>query len=73
MQEREYLHNWVFHYNPFRKLWHAIPRDKYLGYWTELDESDYVVKSSDVNTLLDVLHKIKGDYTEIETLNKVWS
>jgi hypothetical protein len=42
-----YMHNWVFHFNPYNKMWNAIPRDLYTKYWDncELDGVlHYVVK-----------------------------
>lgn len=31
--ERERLHDYIFHYNPYRKDWNMVPRDSYIDYW----------------------------------------
>lgn len=69
MQEREYLHNWVFHFNPFKEIWYAIPRDNYLEYW-ENPNNPRVLKSSDINTILEILHKVKGEISDIKKVIK---
>ncbi len=69
MQDREYLHDWMFHYNPYRKTWYGIPRDSYLDYWH--DSSDpKIIKSSDIKTLLEILHKVQGDVSKIKSVLK---
>jgi hypothetical protein len=65
--ETPYLYDWIFHYNGYTKSWAAIPRDLYTQYW---DKHDYpnVLKSSKLETLLELLHKSKGD---IDVINKL--
>lgn len=55
----DYMHDWVFHFNPYSKLWNAIPRDLYSKYWDNF-ELEGVLRSRDVNTLFDLLHRAKG-------------
>ena len=31
--KRARLQNYIFHYNPYDKMWHMIPRDSYVDYW----------------------------------------
>jgi hypothetical protein len=62
-----YMHDWVFHFNPYNKMWNAIPRDLYTKYWDNC-ELDGVLRSKDVSTLLHLLHKCKGDVIEIHKL-----
>lgn len=62
-----YLHDWVFHYNPYAKLWNAIPRDLYNKYWDNF-ELEGVLRSRDVSTLFDLLHKAKGSVDLINQL-----
>ena len=50
------LYDWVFHYNHFTELWNAIPRDMYNKYWDN-DEIEYVLKSKDFNTLVEIIIK----------------
>ena len=52
----EELYNHVFHYNPYEKLWNAIPRDVYLEYWSNRNVEG-VLKSKDINTLIEILSK----------------
>jgi hypothetical protein len=60
----QYMHDWVFHFNPYNKLWSAIPRDLYTKYWDDC-QLDGVLRSKDINTLLYLLHRGKGDVTKI--------
>jgi len=63
----EYMHDWVFHFNPYTKLWNAIPRDMYTKYWDN-SQLDGVLRSKSFETLLHLLHKCKGDVVEIHKL-----
>jgi DNA-directed RNA polymerase subunit F len=64
-----YLEEWVFHYNSFANQWAAIPREKYKEYWNDFRHPD-VLKSKHLNTLLDLLHKSKGNIEVIEDLTR---
>lgn len=63
----DYLHDWVFHFNPYRNLWTAIPRDLYNKYWDDC-ELKGVLRSKDINTLLELLYRSKGD---INLINEI--
>jgi hypothetical protein len=63
----DYMHDWVFHFNPYTKLWSAIPRDLYNKYWDN-HELEGVLRSRDVNTLFDLLHRAKGNVDLINQL-----
>ena len=65
-----YMHDWVFHFNPYNKMWNAIPRDLYTKYWDNC-ELDGVLRSKDFNTLFYLLHKGKGDVNEIHKITTV--
>ena len=65
----DYLINWVFIFNPFTKLWNAVPRDKYLEFWSDHDHAD-VIKSSKIETLLALLQKTEGDGSKIHKVVK---
>jgi hypothetical protein len=69
MEDREYLHNWIFHFNPFKGVWYAIPRDSYLEYWKNANDSK-ILKSSEISTILEILHKVKGDVSKIKSMLK---
>jgi len=60
---KEYLYDWVFHYNPYSNQWAAIPRDLYNQYWDDY-ELEGVIRSSSYNTLLEILHKTEGNDIE---------
>ena len=65
-QDLSYLENWVFHYNSFSDLWAAIPRETYNEYWSDYNAP--VLRSKHLNTLLDLLHKSKGNTDIIEDI-----
>lgn len=48
------LYDYVFHYNPYNKKWNAIPRDKYLEYWSSKGVEG-VLSSSSYETLLELI------------------
>jgi hypothetical protein len=62
-----YLYDWVFHYNHYNQVWSAVPRDKYTEYWDRHDHPD-VLRSSQLATLLELLHKSRGDIDIIEEI-----
>lgn len=63
------LFNWVFHYNPWTKLWNAFPREKYLDYFNDPnDPKMIVIRSKDIKTLSEVIRKIDGDPERIGEL-----
>lgn len=56
---KDYLYDWVFHYNPYTKNWAAIPRDLYTQYWDNYN-LEGVIRSSSHKTLLEILQKTEG-------------
>lgn len=66
-EDMSYLYDWVLHFNPYTNLWAAVPRDVYREYWDKHDHPN-VLKSSNLQTLLELLHKSKGD---VEVLNNI--
>lgn len=65
--EYEYMHDWVFHFNPYTSLWNAIPRNLYNDYWSNYDIKG-ILRSKNINTLLELLQKFKGNAQLIEQL-----
>jgi hypothetical protein len=65
--KEEYLQSWVFHFNPYKEIWYAIPRDKYMDFWQGGDVEG-VQKSQSLSTLLMLMHKTNGD---IDKMNKI--
>ena len=60
---KDYLYDWVVHYNPYTKNWAAIPRDLYTQYWDNYNlEGD--IRSSSHKTRVEILQKTEG--VEIE-------
>lgn len=57
--ENYQVHNWMFHYNPYQKVWSAFKREDKEKYFNgELPKSD-MLQSKDVNVLLEFLVKTK--------------
>jgi len=65
--DQSYLYDWVLHFNPYTKLWAAVPKDLYRQYWDNYDLPG-VIRSSKLETLLELLHKSKGD---VDLLNEM--
>lgn len=61
----KYLHDWVFHFNSYAQEWAAIPREMYNTYWSDRDAKG-IIRSNELNTLLEMLHKTDGDISKIE-------
>ena len=68
-KELAYLEDWVFHYNSFRNEWNAVPRETYSEYWNNYKNAG-VLRSKHLNTLLDLLHKSKGNTDIIEDITR---
>lgn len=62
-----YMQDYVFHYNIFTHAWAAIPRELYLSYWSDYNQPG-IIRSSNIETLLSLLHKAKGDIDEINKI-----
>lgn len=62
-----YLHDWVFHFNTFSNTWAAIPRELYQAYWSDYNLKG-VLRSTEINTLLSILYRTKGDPEAIEKI-----
>lgn len=65
--EQEYLQDWVFHFNAYNQQWAAIPRETYNDYWNDFENAG-VLRSKDLYTLIELLHKSKGDVEVIEDI-----
>ena len=64
---KKILYDWLFHYNPFTKLWCATTRsNKDLLFNNE--KSPNVIKSSNINTLIEIIVMGKGDINTINNL-----
>jgi predicted RecB family nuclease len=67
----EDLYGWVFHFNPYTQLWNTVRREDYFLLFSGVDKSsDKVLKSSQVNTLVELINKTKGEPERIEAFLK---
>jgi hypothetical protein len=62
-----YLQDWIFHFNSITDQWAAIPRDAYTDYWNDYKNAG-VLRSKNLNTLLELLHKSKGSTSLIDDI-----
>lgn len=53
------LYDYIFHYNPYEKVWHAIPRELQHLYWNG-KSSEEIIKSSKIETLVELVTKGKN-------------
>jgi len=58
--EQEIMYEWLFHYNPYEKLWAAFKREDKEKYFNgELAESNYC-RAKEFEILVDYILKSKG-------------
>lgn len=62
----EELHNWLFHYNPYTKLWGAFRREEASDYFNGKLQNCLVSKKH--STLVDIVTKTGGDVKKINKL-----
>ena len=67
--DNAFMNDWVFHYNIFTRTWAAVPRDLYQQYWSDYNTPG-ILRSSQLDTLIDLLHRSKGDMKIIKDLVK---
>jgi len=63
------LHDWVFHYNIYRNVWEAAKRDDYNKLFSG-DNMESVLRSSSINTLIELITKTDGNSIKLENLIK---
>jgi len=61
------LEGWVFVYNTHTSKWMASRRDNYYDLFSNIS-SDKVLKSSNINTLIEIISKTQGEKTKIKKL-----
>jgi hypothetical protein len=70
MKENNYLYDWIFRYNSYTKNWYATDRSNYNHLFSK-ENSEKVLKSSSIETLIEIISKIEGDINNIDQiLNK---
>jgi hypothetical protein len=62
-----FMYDWMFHFNPYTKQWAAIPKDLKYEYWEDYHHPQ-IIRSKSINTLIELLHKTKGDVEKLEKL-----
>lgn len=61
------LEGWVFVYNTYTNKWMASKRDNYYDLFSNIS-SDKVLKSNNINTLIEIIIKTQGEKTKIKKL-----
>lgn len=59
------LNEWIFHFNPHRKVWEAATRSNYNQIFSGGED---VLRSSKIETLVEIVNKTDGDKDKIEEL-----
>lgn len=67
--ENDNLYHWVFRYNTMDDKWYATTRDHYSDLFSNMN-SEHVLKSASINTLVDVINKTNGESSKINSLLK---
>ena len=62
----EELHNWLFHYNPYTKLWAVFRREQSADYFN--GKLKNILTSSKHSTLVSLITKSGGDPDKIQKL-----
>ena len=62
----EELQDWLFHYSPYQKAWHAFKREDSTKYFN--GELPDVLTSKNHSTLVDIITKTGGNPKKIKTL-----
>lgn len=61
------LYDWIFHFNPYEKIWSAVKRDNYNELFNNY-KSNKVLKSKNINTLQEIINKTDGEKDKIEKI-----
>lgn len=64
----EELHNWLFHYNPYKQLWFAFKREDLNKYFN--GELPNILSSKKHSILVEIIEKTNGDEVKIKKLLK---
>ena len=65
MEKKNYIHDFIFHFNTYTSKWNAVTRDNY----NELFSGDKgnVISSSSIQTLEYLINKYQGDVNKIKS------
>ena len=62
------IHDYVFHYNTYGKMWSAIPRELYLEYWSKpIGSVKGILRSKDMDTLIALIEKGESFINSLES------
>ena len=64
---KENLYGWLFTFNPYTNTWYAAKREDYMLLFNNLN-SDGVLKSSEITTLVTIISRTGGDEAKIKKL-----
>lgn len=67
--KNEHIDGWVFTYSPHDEKWKAVNRDNYSKLWSDVN-NEAVIKSSKVETLIEIITKGQGDLKTILKLKE---
>lgn len=62
-------YNWLFHFNDYKGVWCAVKRED-AGLLFNDVENPKILKSPNVNAILEIINKSGGDYSKIKKLLK---
>ena len=54
------IYNYVFWFNHHTDLWHAIPREQYIDFFSGERKPTNVLKSKEINTLIFIINNPKS-------------
>ncbi len=60
----EYQQQWLYNYNIYEQCWRACKREHYLELFSNNDSGN-VLKSSKIDTLVEIVNKTNGDLTKL--------
>ena len=67
--KNEHIDGWVFTYSPHDEKQKAVNRDNYSKLWSDVN-NEAVIKSSKVETLIEIITKGQGDLKTILKLKE---
>lgn len=62
---KDTLYQWLFHYNHYSEKWSAFKREDYVDVFNGKKKP---LSSSNINTLIEIIGKTKGDITKLKTV-----
>lgn len=68
MNNKEYLHNWLFTYNSYTENYRACKREDYLRFFSEPEEN--FIRSKSLQDLEDLIIKFKGEVSNPKEAEK---